>query len=276
MPHFRNLGRSILIINLIGLLFLSGCSIPKFSTSSVADQKEGWENLDQGVRIEKVTLDKKNLIILNIDPQKYSLQIIQNDPKQELRQSIQEIHENNSSLATFNGSFFSKDYQPTGLLISNGQELSGLVKAELLNGVFWIGQDKIPHLSAYQDYKKLARSVQPEFAIQNGPILINTDGQLAISADSSTKKASRTAIGLDASNNIVIILLKQTLLDSENSLSLYEFAKLVQTSQELKDFKIHSLLNLDGGTSTGLATNQQYYPELEKVQNVIITKKRAS
>lgn len=256
------------------LFLLSGCSLPEITINNTYQPITNWENLQDGLKMEKITADNKHFLIFSIDPKLYSLSIVENNSDPDQRQSIEEIHKTHSSVLSFNGGFFSKDFQPTGLIISQSKGVYPLVKAKLLNGIFWIDQDKTPHLSSYQDLKKSA-GFTPEFAIQSGPILINEQGQVTLSEkDSSPNKSSRTAIGIDKDNQIIVIFLKQTLLDNSNSLSLYEFSKIISTNSELKNYQIHSLLNLDGGTSAGLATDQEYFPELEKVQNIIITQKR--
>lgn len=250
------------------LLFLTGCS---FSPNTA--------QTDNGLNFQKMEIGQDKIYLTKIDPAKLQLQIIQNTDQINAR-NLQEIHQQNKSLVTFNGSFFSENFQPTGLLISQGQELAPLVKADLLDAIFTIDRNNQPKLYTYEDFKKIRNiiegdpSLQLQFAIQNGPTLIDDQGNLAVT-NKSIKKANRTAIGITKDRQLVVIIDRETILDTDKSPTLYQFADLIKNSAELKDLGIHSVLNLDGGPSTGLVVNDQYFPELDKIQNIIITKPRS-
>jgi uncharacterized protein YigE (DUF2233 family) len=209
----------------------------------------------------------KDLMLLQIDPTEYKFSIYQNTAHKDAK-NLQEISKKTNATIAVNGGFFTEDFKPTGLLISQNQILHPLSQAELLNGIFAIGNDNTPRLLTQSD------PIEPTeyaFAIQCGPVLINQNGEITISKDTG-KIASRTAIGIDKDNNIVIILLKQSLLNTDNTISLYEFAHLMKEHSQLKHLQLHSVLNLDGGPSTGIVIGENYYPEMERVQNVIIIK----
>ncbi len=248
---------TLLKLAAIFLLF-TGCSLNPISTST-----------NTGLDFKQMGIGYNSIYLARLDTTKLQLQIVQNrDPDR--TQNLEEIHKSNKSLFTFNGSFFSEKFTPTGLLISGQQELAPLVKADLLDGIFTIDSQHKPKLYIYPEFKKLSTTLQPEFAIQSGPTLIDSQGNLAVT-DKSTKKANRTAIGIDKDGQVVVIIDRESILDIDKSLTLYQFADLIRNSPELKPLGIHSLLNLDGGPSTGFVIGDQYFPEFDKIQNIIIT-----
>jgi uncharacterized protein YigE (DUF2233 family) len=258
MPTLSRLG----IISLIILGLLTGCD-----QKSPDSKLKNWNEISTGIAYQEMEIGKNSLVLAKIDPAIIDLSIYQNTSAPDSL-TLKKIHEQMNSLLTFNGSFYTTDFQPTGLLISNRNMLNKANDAELTNGIFFIDVNRKPGLINTEDYQKDSTQIEKTFlfAIQNGPILLNREGQIQISGDDK-KKASRTAIGLDQNNQIVVIIIRQTLLNSENALSLFDFAKLLQK------LNLHSVLNLDGGTSTGMVVGEHYFPEIEKVQNIIITSK---
>lgn len=257
--------KSIYIAISISLIFnLSGCSYPTITKKTI----------NSDLNLQQLEVNKQKIYFSIINPEKFQLEIVQNTEYTHTK-NLQKIHQDYDSLLTFNGSFFSEKFTPTGLLISTGQELAPLIKADLLDGILTIDQNNQPKLYNYDEFKKVRSKLHLQFAIQNGPTLINTQGQIIIS-NKSIKKANRTAIGLTKDNQLVVIIDRQTILDQDKSPTLYEFADLIKNSPELKNLGIHSVLNLDGGPSTGLVIHDQYIPELDKIQNIIIIKPRSA
>ncbi|MBD3328664.1 hypothetical protein GF340_05190 [Candidatus Peregrinibacteria bacterium] len=241
-------------------LFLSGCSfltLPLENEAQHDDPVKNWNLL---------TEDLKNLIIVQIDPRKYKLQIIENSPTEP--KTIEEIHNQNNAVVSFNGQFFNEDFEPLGLLISDGQVISEKTKSDLMEGIIAVDQNFNARL-----FPAGANLENIEFAIQNGPILLDEKGQNLFTSETG-KIASRTALGLDKNNNLILIVIKQSVLNYDNVISLHEFGKLLEEQPEFKEMGLHSVLNLDGGPSSGLALKDSYFPEMEKVQNIIIVTER--
>lgn len=264
-------------------IILSGCSVQPDTTLKVLKSgnieeasKADWKEIQTGLAYTDLHLktgnketDFKDLFLVTIDPKRYKLSIYQNLKPKEAK-TIEEIHNEQNALVSFNGQFFTEDFKPTGLLISEGEKIRNYSTAELVNGILAI--DQKGNLQFFEKPRGLNEK-NFTFAIQNGPVLIDKDGNTKIEKDTG-KAASRTAIGIDKNNNLVLIIIKQSLLNFDNSISLYEFANLIKTHPELTELGLHSVLNLDGGSSTGLMIGNKYYPEMEKVQNVVLVKKR--
>lgn len=269
--------KTIILKTICCVFLLSGCAnlSQKIITDNAQQQttSPAWQQVSTGLayaEIEAISNSSQNLkdlLIVKIDPKKYAFSIYQNKD-QENSKSIQDIAKETGAVLAFNGGFFTQDFKPTGLLISKGEKLRQQSPADLLNGTFTINNNQIPELITGEE---LVNGPKHPFAIQNGPVLIDQYGQIKISKDTG-KASSRTAIGLDQDNNIILILIRQTILNSDNLVSLYEFAHLLKEATALQGLNLHSMLNLDGGSSTGMVIGENYFPEMEKVQNVIIVK----
>jgi uncharacterized protein YigE (DUF2233 family) len=276
----RSLTTFLLILATLPLLngcdvsdtIITGTPAKKFTETTALS----WQTIEPGLSYAQADLltpfsnQPKNLILATIDPKKFNFSIYQNR-NQKNAKTIKEIQEETDSLLSLNGSFFTEDFKPTGLLISEGRAIRKNSKANLLDGIFAI--DNSGQAGLFDGKTELDAKNYP-FAVQNGPVLIDRQGKIKISTDSG-KLASRTAIGLDKNNNIVLIIIKQSLLNTDNTISLYEFAHLLKEKSPLKELQLTSVLNLDGGPSTGIMIGNQYFPEMERVQNIINVKKIA-
>jgi len=153
-----------------------------------------------------------------------------------------------------NGSYFNEDYQPTGFYKIDG-EIKQINKFDLdKSGVLAFG-DKGLILDDLEDITFESLS-DYEFILQSYPVLIK-DGEANISKDSG-KKASRTAVGIDKDGYIYIIMALY------GDLSLFEFSQIL----DKLEIEFEEVLNLDGGTSSGVYLRNNGYTELE---NSIVT-----
>jgi len=101
-----------------------------------------------------------------------------------------------------------------------------------------------------------------EFGLQSYPYLIK-NSQPVLQEDTG-KTARRSAIGTDAQGNIYLVIA------DTSHLTLYELMnQLVKTEIPFTD-----VLNLDGGTSTGIAVSEGSYHEIKdslvRVPGVIV------
>ncbi|MGL5830805.1 MAG: phosphodiester glycosidase family protein [Candidatus Altimarinota bacterium] len=271
MPSYLSLSFKT-TLNLALLLIFSACTmsapvdIPTQPTEHIIFEEISSSNENNS---------SKKFLLAKINPAQFRLEVVENQPEPNSK-SINEIHQENSSILTFNGTYYTEDFQPTGLLLSNNKPLYPLVKGELINGVFTINQNAQPKLYTYEQFQNAQADLIPEleFAIQSGPILINEAGEIIVSEENKVE-AGRTIIGLDNDNQIIVIELRQTLLNSQNKLPLFELAKILKNDPAFSELGLHSVLNLDGGRSSGLSFESQSFPEYESVQNIIITKARS-
>ena len=270
---FTSLLIILLTVASCGLIAQTDTTAPAPAEIDTPIAKWGWKQIEEGISYTITHTEKKDVLIVKIDPDLYKFSIYENRNPVNAK-TIEQIHKSTGALLSFNGGFFTEDFIPTGLLISEGKELRSLSKADLLNGVLAIKHDGTINFFYYVNNGKFPISITPEnyvFAIQNGPALINEKGENLLTTDTE-KLSSRTAIGLDKDNNIILIILKQSLFNPDNAISLYQFSEMIRTAGIFKELGVHSVLNLDGGSSTGLMLDEKYFPEMEKVQNVITVK----
>lgn len=268
-----------IIVAVTFILFL-GCQQNEPSNLKILDpstQKEttaDWKEIKPGLFYTNLHVKQdekmfKDLLLIRIDPTRFNFSIYQNQAGEEAK-TIDEIYKETASLLAFNGQFFTEEFTPTGLLISQTQILNQKSNADLVNGIMTIDHSRQPRL--YKNYQNINLNTL-DFAIQNGPIILDENGNPSIREDSG-KTASRTALGIDSEGNLILIILKQSILNFENSISLYQFAQLLANHTEIQKLGLHSVLNLDGGSSSGVAIDNKYFPEMEKVQNVVLVKSR--
>lgn len=243
-------------IILLTALIISGCQ-----TQSVS------KHLD--LSFQEINLDGRHFYISQFSPKNFQLKITENTDSNS-RKSIKEIHQNQSAALTFNGGFYDENFKPIGYLTSEGKNISALQKTNLLNGIFTIDKNQTPKLYNYIDFKDLEIETleQIDFAVQSGPILIDQNGEIQVDQQNKIK-ANRSVIGIDKNNQLIVIIMRQNIFEQDKEITLYELASLLKNTTPFKEMGLHSIINLDGGTSTGLAIGENYYPELQKVQNII-------
>lgn len=170
-------------------------------------------------------------------------------------------------LAIINGVYFNEDYAPTGLLISEGQTVSGRRFDPKRSGLLVLA----PHFDI-RDRLDLTGVVE---AAQSYPYLIK-NRKSAVSTDSSLM-ARRSFIGSDEQDRLYLGVA------AARPISLFELGRHLAGL----DVNWRSVLNLDGGPSTGLSVNIKEHREtsynIEKhlfnipsapVPNVIIINKK--
>ena len=143
--------------------------------------------------------------------------------------------------AMINGGYFDASFQPVGLIVKDGQTISEISKQPALSGVLALFEGNsvllIPRSSYLPD--NAIRS-----AIQAGPFLVDPGGKPGIRSD-DLKKAKRTAIGQTTAGEIVFI--------STTPCTLYELSIILTEHPNVIGVeRFESVLNLDGGPSTGL------------------------
>lgn len=269
-------------------LGLSGCVVeerkPKIlysnETQPAPDEEITWREVQPGLSYANVLagLDdgsRKELLLVKVDPHAFEFKVYHNPSEKEAK-SLKKIHQQTGSVLTFNGAFFDEDFKAMGLLQDSESRSHKKINSELMNGVFYVSKP----VKGTDEVKAKVSNLQnvPEdkeaFMIQNGPVLIDSEGYIPLTRDTE-KLAARTVIGVDQDGNIVLIVLHLNLLNTDNAMSLYQFAHLLKENPLFAPMKLRSVLNLDGGPSTGVVVGGEYLPELNNVQNVVITLPRS-
>jgi len=239
-----------------------------------------WQEVQNGLEYANVLAgvedgSRKEFFIVKIDPNLFEFKVYNNAEEKDAK-TLKKIHQELGSVLTFNGAFFDEDFKAMGLLQDSDSTSHKQIHSELMNGVFYVGTESQEFTGVPAGVRVLENVPQKNewFMIQNGPVLIENNGNIPLTKDTE-KLAARTAIGVDNEGKIVLVVLHQSLLNTDNTLSLYRFAHLLKEHKLFAPMGLHSVLNLDGGPSTGVIIGGEYLPEISSVQNAVITVPRA-
>jgi hypothetical protein len=157
--------------------------------------------------------------------------------------------------AAINGGFYeavpdSDTYRPMGLVVSEGEEKSGLTRRGG-SGVFYVDEDgpAVAHRDQF--------ATAPSVALQSIDRIVS-DGESVVSRRAGAKGAARSAVVVGDSHLWLVIAVADAdvtetstgarLSKSGEGLPLWAFAEYVLATTDA-----HDALNLDGGVSTQLA-----------------------
>jgi uncharacterized protein YigE (DUF2233 family) len=154
-----------------------------------------------------------------------------------------------------NGGMYQDDFQPVGLYVENGRELTRANTATLTgapgaipnffkkpNGVFYIGNGGAGIL---ETGRFLAERPEANFATQSGPMLIIDGAIHPAFIVNSTDRKMRNGVGVTSPTEAHFVITKERV-------SFYEFARFFRDGLGCRN-----ALFLDGGVASGL-----YAPEL--------------
>ncbi|MBI5620999.1 phosphodiester glycosidase family protein [Candidatus Gottesmanbacteria bacterium] len=158
------------------------------------------------------------------------------------KRTAQSLIDGRECQQVINGGFYTKDYQPTGLFISEGNVIRTSIPNTLLNG----------YLSVDRASAASIRSTPPDtevrLALQTGPILIqnSTPLRLAIRED----EFARRSVGAVTQKGMVMFL---SIYESENAWSGPKLADVPTILAKLVSharLDLRDAINLDGGSAS--------------------------
>jgi uncharacterized protein YigE (DUF2233 family) len=209
-----------------------------------------WRTLGRGLNFAEIQVFRKDepvdtLAVVKVDPASNAFRVKHHQP-----QSIAAWQQELGAPVVFNASYYGKDNQPCGLIISNGAPI-GPWRNTQMRGMF-VAEPKglspdLPRATI------LDLTVTPISAknlpwtqgVQSYPLLLDTKGRIRVW--SSPKAAQRTVIAIDRQGYILIFN------SHEAYFTLYDFAHFLKAST----LEIDSALNLDGGTEAQLYIKTQ-------------------
>jgi hypothetical protein len=153
------------------------------------------------------------------------------------------------ALAALNGGYFEADFRPTSWLRTRGVDLSPAHRTRA-GGVLALRASSsfvgpLPELP-----------FEPDFAVQNAPLLVETDGSIGIHADDGKRAARTVACASPGELRFVLVL-----APAGDGPTLMELARwLAGGASEGEGRGCSVALNLDGGPSTGIV----FAPELRE------------
>ncbi|MDH4475798.1 MAG: phosphodiester glycosidase family protein, partial [Verrucomicrobiaceae bacterium] len=215
---------------------------PAPSTSSSTERTSPPETLHPAASHHQIrVLSPANSIDLDLvifDSRQLRLAVIDQPNPNAGGRSIASLMRQCNAVAGVNGGFFSPDFKPLGLSISNGRLLSSFTTSSLIAGTaLQLGdQSYLIWNSEYQGHSNITD------ALQSGPRLLESSRPIK-GLDTSNSRA-RTFIATDGSFLWAI--------GTADSCSLGALAKALATPGALPGLTPMRALNLDGGNSTAL------------------------
>lgn len=159
------------------------------------------------------------------------------------RESLAAAMQRTGCLAGVNGGYFHPDFEPVGMLVSDGKIIRGPQRAKLLSGALVVTRHHLKLLRA-TDPLPGKNALQ---AVQSGPFLV--EGGKAVAGLNAARSARRTAVAMGAKGRWALV--------SSSALTLAELGAILAEPALLPaGLKIERALNLDGGSSTALWVRQ--------------------
>jgi uncharacterized protein YigE (DUF2233 family) len=156
------------------------------------------------------------------------------------RESVGDVLQKNRCLAGVNGGYFAPDFEPVGLLMSDGHLLNRPQRSpRVLTGALIVTPNRISFRRASEPLPGKDASQ----AVQAGPFLVE-DGKLVVGLN-NLRTARRTAVVTDGESEWGLV--------SSSSVTLEELGAILADPALIPGgMKIRRALNLDGGSSTAL------------------------
>jgi uncharacterized protein YigE (DUF2233 family) len=162
----------------------------------------------------------------------FTLRVIDN----QIGETLSNVMAHEKCVAGVNGGYFSPDFRPVGLLISDGKTIAPLQRARLITGVLSVSTRGVQILRV----REFSRQAKVNAAVQCGPFLV--DHYERVRGLNDSQLARRTFVAAGESD--------RALLGICSEISLAELATILPTIRLADDLKIQRALNLDGGTSS--------------------------
>lgn len=234
---FCLLAGSLLACNAVPNISIGGTSTT--SSASNGEPLNEWLPVKTGVELryeqwKAPSGDEDTVIITRIDPTKVQISVgYQPDKPLSLKTWMQQ----SNATVIINGGYFDAQNRATALTISNGQAYGTSYQG--CCGMFAVdsqGKTTIQSL-ADQPYDPAQQLQQ---ATQSRPLLLVNGKRTQFQEDSSTKR--RTIVATDTQGRLLFIV------SPAQAFALNELADLL----EKNDLSLQTVLNLDGGSSTGI------------------------
>lgn len=169
-------------------------------------------------------------------------------------------------IAGTNGSYFTEELRPLGLVRLDGETRQSVQKgSRLLSGVVLAGDGGLDLLRVAElAGKGLSIYNRSMSGLQGGPFLI--DQAALVPGLEATKPARRTVVATDGQRNWALLTL--------SSCTLADGAAILHETRIFEGRPVRRALNLDGGSSTGIfvqGDNREWnYPPRSRVPNYLI------
>ncbi len=216
---------------------------PDTNINLASNSQEKSDNLKNVLGVNKpleFKVDDRNILVSFVKVEKIdNLKLIANFSE---KLTHTEAKEKYNCQTLVNGGFYTTDYKPTGMFISQYQQMQGFKKSALANGVLSVNDFATPRITPSVPKDRL------RIALQNGPLLIENDAEKKLAIKNDTP-ARRIVAAVTGTNELYFISLSET--DSS-----FMGPKLIDTPTLLTRFEkeinidIADAINLDGGNAS--------------------------
>jgi Exopolysaccharide biosynthesis protein related to N-acetylglucosamine-1-phosphodiester alpha-N-acetylglucosaminidase len=190
-----------------------------------------------GVQYEHVVLEngaggQADVDLAIFSTKSCTLRVIDN----QIGETLSNVMAREKCVAGVNGGYFSSNFEPIGLLISDGKIVTRLQRASLITGVLSASTRGVQILRP----REFSLQKKVNAAVQCGPFLVDHYERVHGLNDSQLARRTFAAI---ATND-------RALLGVCSEISLAKLAVILATTRLADDLKIQRALNLDGGSSS--------------------------
>lgn len=174
--------------------------------------------------------------------------------------SLGEAMRGMGALAGCNGAYFTPEFAPLGLSVSQGVRVGKIERSSLLGGLLMVRKGR-PLMLWRDEYTEQAGITD---LVQAGPRLVN--GGLAVKGLEATKRRVRTFVLTDCEGHWALGLCDRV--------TLRELSDLLAAEGIITEMDVERALNLDGGSSSGLwfrseSGQESYDREFATVRNFL-------
>jgi hypothetical protein len=204
------------------------------------DKQSESQSLGHGAWQVTKTISGPNATKLNLiffDAKNCSVQVVDRTSKADAP-SLSRALQNTNAIAACNGGYFTPEFQPLGLVLSQGKRAGVFESSSLLGGVFQVRKGK-PMLLWRDEFAEVSGITD---LLQAGPRLVN--GGKSVTGLEALRRRPRTVLLTDNNGHWAI--------GSSGWVSLRDISDILATPGIITEFAVERALNLDGGSSCGL------------------------
>lgn len=186
-------------------------------------------------RVSGAASTKLNLIFF--DAKQCTMKVVDRAKKADAL-SLAKTLQGTGALAGCNGGYFTPEFQPLGLVVSQGKRAGIFERSSLLGGLLMVRKGK-PMLLWRDEFTEVSGITD---LLQAGPRLVN--GGKSVAGLEALRRRPRTILLTD--NNGLWAM------GTSGWVTLREISDILATPGVITEFAVERALNLDGGSSCGL------------------------
>ena len=171
----------------------------------------------------------------------------------ETKKAAKTLREEKDCRFLVNASYYGRDYQPLGWLVSQGEVIYQKTKSELMNGFLSLKDNK-----AYLGV--IFPKGEVRIGLQSGPLLVEKDRALSLKIRND-ERARRIVVGLNKKEELLFMVFA-----AQNSITsgplLSELPEVVVSAGRNIGHEIEVAVNLDGGAASAFLSEKVELDEI--------------